>query len=126
MDENRTREQAAEMRRLRARVAALEADRRAADRTASPLTAAVGPAIWRPESFAARIGADFADGTYEVVRLIPDGVNSFVDDPDQTAAIRVGHVAERGGYAGGLAVGDLVRVRFDGLGPDGTAIYHVY
>ena len=117
----------AELRSLRARVIELESKVQLLAGGSGPLpSAALSPSIWQQEIFPAKITQDHGDGTYDARRQIATAANSFSDDPDDAAEITVGHVAERGGYTGGLAVGDVVLVRFDGLTAGAGAIYHVW
>ena len=116
-----------ELRSLRARMVALESRLQLLGDGAWPLPAArFSPATWGQEIFPAEITADHEDGTYEARRLVATGRNAFATDGDDPAEITVGNVAERGGYVGGLSVGDVVLVRFDGLTSQGEAIYHVW
>jgi len=116
-----------ELRSLRTRIAELQCTVQLLSSRSSPLPAApLSGAIWGHEIFPAEITADGADGTYTARRLIATAANTFTTDPDDTAAITVGNVAERDGYTGDLSVGDIVLVRFDGLNTSGNAIYHVW
>lgn len=86
----------------------------------------LSPVVWVADTFPAIIVEDNQDGSYKARRVVAEGANNFIEDSENPEIITVYNVEERQGYTGALSLGQIVRVFFDGIDPEGRPIYHVY